>query len=353
MSRSKQRQGFTLVELLVVIAIIGILVALLLPAVQAAREAARRMSCSNNLKQLALSLHNYHDTYKKFPPGFLYKRTNNLALGAPIDTPFWSWGAVSQAFIEGNSQTDTMRIGSLSLLNTAALPGAAVILTTAVKVHRCPSDIAKDTNASRSEGALGATTTGNYIGGNSAFDLEVFPLGARAHKGLFGADESYGFSDMLDGSSNVIALGERRFQVKLAAGTLYEVGSGLVWGVRDSTGTSSALPLPVCLALNTGVTGAAADNLSDLLGCAYGGINQSGKVGTPSNANPAVIRRGFSSQHPGGAQFALGDGSVRFIGETVDNTPTLWDPALTPPPVPNSTFERLLAVGDGDPVGDY
>ena len=104
MIRRRRRQGFTLVELLVVIAIIGILVALLLPAVQAAREAARRMSCGNQLKQLVLSMHNYHDTFKTFPPGYL------IHPPSPFTEGLWSWGAVSQIFIEGNSAVDTIPV---------------------------------------------------------------------------------------------------------------------------------------------------------------------------------------------------------------------------------------------------
>jgi prepilin-type N-terminal cleavage/methylation domain-containing protein len=360
MTRSKHRQGFTLVELLVVIAIIGILVALLLPAVQAAREAARRMQCSNNLKQLALSLHNYHDSFKTFPPGFLLKQTRRIPASLS-DQDFWSWGAVSQRFIEGGNQTDSMQIGQMTLDQTATnIPIAQQVLTTGVKVHRCPSDVGKEVNSSRTS-ALGVpSTTSNNVGANSAFDVEIFPLGARAHKGLFGADEAFAFRDMLDGTSNTIALGERRFQVKLRGGTynglIYEVGAALVWGVRGSGGTSTANPTPtnqVLTQYNPGGplgTAIGADNLADVLGGGYGGINQNGKVGTISaTVGPQVIRRGFSSQHPGGAQFALGDGSVRFIAETINYTPHLYTGPTT---VPTSTFEYLLAVGDGNQIGN-
>ncbi len=113
MKRISKRGGFTLVELLVVIAIIGILVGLLLPAVQAAREAARRMQCSNNLKQLSLSLHNYESSYKRFPIGY----TDNFAnSGTPVGLPGadggWSWMAAVLPFIEQGACTKPWTCGT-------------------------------------------------------------------------------------------------------------------------------------------------------------------------------------------------------------------------------------------------
>jgi prepilin-type N-terminal cleavage/methylation domain-containing protein len=340
MVRSKQR-GFTLVELLVVIAIIGILVALLLPAVQAAREAARRMSCSNQLKQLALSMHNYHDTFKSFSPGYLtHWQSAGTANG------FWGWGAVSQGFIEGQAALSQLNVGQNSLVitgGTGAGSNLETILRKSFAVHRCPSDTGRDTNIERPFISVPADMArSNYVGANSAVALNTWAPtqsgipGVNSNKGLFGQDEAYAFRDMIDGSSNVIAIGERRTQVKLSDGNQFVVGAALVYGRRGEFSTLDDF-----------------DQLADVLGSGIVKINDDGTfVGGGVTPVPAaqrdLLRQGFSSHHPGGAQFALGDGSVRFIAETIEHFPT-----ATWASVPDSTFERLLAIGDGDPVGDF
>ncbi|MBC8354962.1 MAG: DUF1559 domain-containing protein [Planctomycetes bacterium] len=343
MTRSKQRQGFTLVELLVVIAIIGILVALLLPAVQAAREAARRMQCSNKLKQLVLACHNYHDTYKTFPPGYLVKRTAPTKTAAiQVDKAMWSWGALVGRFIEGASQVDTMDIGNVWLDNGTATDALALhsditvqteILITANASFKCPSDVGGETNLERPLNSTTniPTTTSNYVAANSAFDLSQTG-GATAAKGLFRQDQGLSFRDMIDGSSNIIALGERRWQVKDEAGNIVLPGAANVWGIRD-------------LGANP-VTGL--DILADALGASICTINNSADHSVTTHK-----RRGFSSQHPGGAQFSLADGSVRFISETIEtdfdgngvNLPATWDV--------DTTFEFLMGIGDGNPTGSY
>ncbi len=336
MNRRSPSRGFTLVELLVVIAIIGILVALLLPAVQAAREAARRMQCSNNLKQHILSMHNYHDTFKTFPPGYLVKRNAAGAIDPAL--AMWGWGALSQRFIEGNSATDAMSTGSTSL--SVAVPAFASvgatpptsginILDTPVPTHLCPSDTGPDQNISRLIQSV-ATAKGSYIGANSALDLSetgggtLGATGIGQAQGLFRQDTGMSFRDMTDGSSNVIALGERRWQVKLSDGNNFISGSGLVYGRRP---LGAAPPTTV-------------EEFSDVLGGGIRAINWKNEL----VANAAVIRRTFSSQHPGGAMFGLGDGSVRFISETVQHIPG---------GAVDSTFEYLLAISDGNPIGEY
>lgn len=338
-SLARNRKAFTLVELLVVIAIIGILVALLLPAVQAAREAARRMQCSNALKQIALASHNYHDSYKKFPPGYVPKRAANGAFINNINN--WGWAALQLPFMEQAPLHSQLDVGNIHLENAAGAIAALAPLKAAMQVPiaslRCPSDVGPTTNSNRQRfhwagggNAQGRLATTNYIGANSSY--EVTTNGGRpVERGLFIEGQGRSFGDILDGTSNVIAFGERRWQVKDNAGAIRTIGAAVAFGVRrrNATGTRA-----------------------DVLGCGRAKINLNDSV------TLGVGQRGFSSYHPGGAQFALADGSVRFVPETIDadheaNQITTYTTNAIRDVEVDTTWERLLAIQDGNPVGDY
>ena len=132
LSRCRDK-AFTLVELLVVIAIIGILIALLLPAVQAAREAARRMQCANNLKQLGLAMHNYHGALNTFPPGFMVL-THQGQIGGG-----WAWGVFLMPYIEQSSLKDRLSPTKYTLSEVVSNPDLFSMLQENVSVFRCPS----------------------------------------------------------------------------------------------------------------------------------------------------------------------------------------------------------------------
>ncbi len=339
--RRATRVGFTLVELLVVIAIIGILIALLLPAVQAAREAARRSQCSNNLKQLALAIHNYSDAFKTFPSGFI---TNFPTAPATLERSHWSWGALILPFVEQAPLHDQLQVGRMPLwanLTTTAGLGA---LQTPLSAFVCPSDPGPDrndfgaaTSATYSTYEKRVTSDGtdriaiaksSYVGVGCSGNSTTPPNGELTYgppSGVLFSNSSVAFRDITDGTSNTGLLGERCYRL-----------NGLTVGAGNAIGFSSE------------ATAYTSRNRSLLaaLGIPYWGINQTVVQADHQN-------RGFHSTHPGGAQFALCDGSVRFISETIDFRPGNLTSGGAPYHWVDSTFERFLARGDGQPIGEF
>lgn len=238
MSKNRNRAGFTLVELLVVIAIIGILVALLLPAVQAAREAARRMQCSNNLKQIGIALHNYHDTYKSLPAGWLTKRSApNTCL--PNENN-WHWGALILPFVEQLPLHDKLQVGNITLTQAGNNATILAAMQSPVPGYRCPSDIAPDVNTANRKkwdtyNTAGGKTqaTSNYVGNNSSWALEFDGQLPRT-AGVFVQDQKIAFRDVIDGTSNVVAVGERRWQVKRDNGALQTIEAAGAFGLTTA-----------------------------------------------------------------------------------------------------------------------
>ena len=313
----KNRNGFTLIELLVVIAIIAILVALLLPAVQQAREAARRSTCKNNLKQLGVALHNYHDSHNRFPPGYVEQvafRSN------------WGWGAMILPMMEQGPLYDQLQIGSpesLALVLTNAT-GKVPLLQEGIPSYRCPSDTAPQINSDHVPLDINDNpveiSTSNYVANH---DGDYWVQGDR---GMFGQNSSYRFRDITDGTSNTIMLGERNWRLsRNNVGVIPECNAGLVFGIGgDGTG-------------DTGRRG------RFTLALGRFGIN-------PAGAEADAVSqcaRGYSSNHRGGAQFLMSDGAVRFISENIQIDPDPNDANE------NFLFQNLLNRNDNNPVGEF
>lgn len=324
------RSGFTLVELLVVIAIIGILIALLLPAVQAAREAARRSQCTNNLKQLGLALHNYHDANTKLPPGWLQKY-----VGTQLSSTGWGWGSFVLPFVEQQSLFDIIQPGQGSLWAATAEVAKLAAMQQELKAYRCPSDIQTVTNSGRLINGQ-ALTVSNYIGNNSS-DLSITADDPEIG-GLFVENKSLTFADIIDGTSNTIALGERDWQFREADGERQLSYAALVFGVGDR---------------------GSYERRGDQVGSGVYKLNLGGTTQPPSWTTRGY--RGYSSRHPGGANFVLADGSVRFVSETIEGRFNNEGVALDPNGSTNeatrrivdTTWERILCRRDEQPIGNW
>lgn len=295
------RNGFTLVELLVVIAIIGILVGLLLPAVQAAREAARRMSCSNNLRQMTLALHNYESSHKTFPPGFISRVTGNWSGqsndGVPEAGPGWSMVSMLLPFIEQSSLHS-----SIDFHRPIIDPVNQQARSTSIALYQCPSDAwsSRVTVWPLSIGLtdLAPTSYVGCLGGGNPFDAPRYSAMYEepGFNGMFHRNRPVGMREITDGTSNTIGLGERAsmFAPNSWAGVV--PGASTVFSPEIASQRSQVV----------GFTRRPAITMATV------------HVRTVGPNSPTGSPGGFWSPHRGGAFFAVMDGSTQFIATNID-----------------------------------
>lgn len=310
MTRARN-QGFTLVELLVVIAIIGILIALLLPAIQAAREAARRMSCANNLKQIALAIHNYHSTHQVFPPGGITRvpAGNCELVGNEATDAGAPWSVMILPYLEDDARLKTYDFRkSFAPVNANSGAGNFSVQFQPNLKYHCPSDPnstadSPNTNYYACQGGGGTPLChGNTL------------LRAVFHNGIFFNNSSVRIAQVTDGSSNVLLVGETRYCPHKLSPDYPTWHTSWDSGLRIYPTVDLSWPSGLCAAMQ--------------------GINSS--TLDPAKAYPrSEAPSTFGSRHPGGCHFALADGSVRFLSETIDL----------------SLYRGLGARDDNQPVG--
>ena len=341
--------GFTLIELLVVIAIIASLVAILLPAVQQAREAARRSSCSNNLKQMGLALHNYHDVYNQMPPA---------GVGEVPNSSGWSrqpsWMVRIMPYIEQGAAYDGVPMVDNNFDNwnadwTSPVRGWQVMNSTRIPIFNCPSSPLPQTASyptTSGTQALGAPTTltvqisdyaansgSTYQGGTVSTwangvtwewggpmaDNGVLPFITRA-----GFERFYGkkvsFATITDGTSNTIALGEQSDFYNHTDDYRASYHPGGIWSCQTSSITSyNGNHVVTSFPINATV------------------MDWTGEWASWGTDIVKYNNTAFRSAHAGGAQFALADGSIRFISETIYF----------------GTYTALMDRADGQVVGEF
>lgn len=334
----RRRSGFTLIELLVVIAIIAILIALLLPAVQQAREAARRSQCKNNMKQLALAVHNYHDTHRVMPASVYSYRACTPAASPPPDPLLLNvsgWVGLLSYFDQAPLYNQYNSSVCASLATASPAPGApgpmagdptigntnGQLMTQKLAVFLCPSD---PSNPALPDNTFYGIKAGSGLEGKTtSYDFSTNcrvtcnwwrSLGVAA-RNMFGENSNTTLAFVTDGTSNTIMLCETTLEVVN--------GEGNAWGYRGWVMNGVD---PGC----TQQTGR--------------GINAWFRIGNPPNAGPTTAVPGQlgswgwpGSNHTGGCHFAMGDGAIRFVSENINFT----------------TLTRLGLMADGNPIGEF
>ncbi|WP_437223238.1 DUF1559 domain-containing protein [Planctomicrobium sp. SH661] len=313
MKSSRNRSGgFTLIELLVVIAIIAVLIALLLPAVQQAREAARRSTCKNKLKQLGLALHNYHDTHNTFPSGAVTNQPTMCQVTAPI-TNGAPWTVMVLPFIDQSPRYNSFNTTTGTFFGYTSVQPATNTTAQLLRntVFECPSD----PNANE-ENALS-----NYVGISGGGVYGTTPNVCQTHatrlqssNGIFYNDSKIGMRDITDGTSNTYMLGETIYMALKAINTSYygSWASGIYQGALND---QNIVTMAVCTnPINSGTA-------------------------DPGKGQAAYEFSSFTmgSRHVGGAHFCMADGSVHFQNQNMDI----------------GVFRQLGQRSDGFPTGGF
>jgi prepilin-type N-terminal cleavage/methylation domain-containing protein/prepilin-type processing-associated H-X9-DG protein len=286
---SRKRCGFTLIELLVVISIIAILIGMLLPAVQKVRDAAARTQCQNNLKQMGVAFHMYHDSFGALPTGWV---TSSVAQ----PNPGWSWSVLLLPYIE---QTTEYNLINPDVYTPGAPPAVNAILQNPVSVYQCPADVGQILNPNF--GNFGKT---NYV-------VNRFVTGPNSSS----LPAPMTLTNIGDGTAYTFLVGEREMVYNIAATAF----------IRHNFTSAS------------------------FEGRGGRGLNPRPPTGTVYTTG-SEQRLAFSSQHPGGCNFLFADGAVHFLADGIDADP---NDAYTNFPIVNSinfTLQRLELPNDGLPI---
>ncbi len=314
-------RGFTLVELLVVIAIIGILIALLLPAVQSAREAARRLQCTNKMKQLGLALHSYHSTHGSFAPGYISKKAatgSSWCYGESDCTKHGApWSVLILPYLEQTALYERFDF-SKDFTSTSHCPSEGsytsnnhLVWDTPLSLYQCPSDPGSQPNVNNTN-YLGVQGGGDFTDAACRHSTRVFFL-----NGVLYHNSKTRIGHITDGSSHVFLLGETKYipTPPHRDGRTY---GGWASGPRmDTSGTNPYMMAAATVQINA--------------------IANTGGEVRPSPADDLFPRMStlFGSFHMGGCNFTMCDGSVRFVSETIDLT----------------TYQATAVRNDGLPLG--
>jgi prepilin-type N-terminal cleavage/methylation domain-containing protein len=289
--RARQnRAGFTLIEILVVTAIIGLVIALSLPAIQAAREAARKTQCANNLKQIGLAMHLYMTSFKSLPPGYISKVLPDHDDGGPG----WAWGAIVLPYIE-----EAVLHAQIDYQQPIESTAASAVRLTSLPVFTCPSDDlfvpVIEIPEKTSDRAICEMAAASYVG--NAGTVRTTCKICRDHfDGVFGRNRPIGPEEMQDGLSKTLAAGERA--VKWSSPALWGVVPGSKLLDNQQPGKYAAGPAYVL-----GTTFKDGFNIEEV----------------PLDANEEhTFAESFGSVHPGGCFFLFCDAGVRFVFDSAD-----------------------------------